>query len=284
MTNNNHEEEIAQEDGFKSARRPKNHPLHDALVGLAVGVSDVACLYPLVCLASRLESGAPLKHALAQGKLYSGAMSALKLLVPYCVVVETVTNALASKSESNNKLLAAPFSSLVVSLGLQPLEKQMTMEQLLQTRQHGMTGIVTYTRAHGLHAIMRGFSMLWLRETCYIAAVTSLNPYLAERHGAVAAFGVGFGAGMISAPFQTLNVLMKSEVHKSQRLVEIWKHEAIGPARLWKGSFPRSTRCGFAGVLWFVAFVSCYVFTFAAQINQKKLRYLSREWVPTSYS
>ncbi len=76
------------------------------------------------------------------------------------------------------------------------------------------------------------------REFIYIAAITAVNPivtkYVAERtqsHGpstsdesvgmlkkhslpALSAFGVGCTAGILSAPCQTMNALMKSEKHR----------------------------------------------------------------------
>lgn len=78
------------------------------------------------------------------------------------------------------------------------------------------------------------------REFIYIAAITAVNPivtkYVAERtqsyrnskqetaaavgllhkhfFPALSAFGVGCTAGVLSAPCQTLNALMKSEKHR----------------------------------------------------------------------
>ena len=70
----------------------------------------------------------------------------------------------------------------------------------------------------------------------YIAAITAVNPivtqYVADhtsagrstadgtvisRHSlpALAAFGVGCSAGLLSAPCQTMNALMKSEAHRA---------------------------------------------------------------------
>jgi len=233
-----------------------------AVVGVLVGVADVLLLYPLVCLASRLESGQTLEHAWRRGALYAGAQSALKLLVPYCILVESVTDAVSAAvshqlllppASPASKLMAAPVSSLVVSLGLQPLEKQVVMEQLLQTTQSGASGILSYAQRRGARGLMKGFGMLWGRETVYIAAVTGLNPLFAGRHGVLAAFAVGFGAGMISAPLQTLNVVMKSEANVSASLMDVVRSERLGVRRLWKGSLPRSLRTGLAGILWYRA-------------------------------
>lgn len=76
------------------------------------------------------------------------------------------------------------------------------------------------------------------REFIYIAAITAVNPIvtkyvserthayrssgrdeaegLLEKHGlpALSAFGVGCTAGVLSAPCQTMNALMKSEKHR----------------------------------------------------------------------
>ena len=140
------------------------------------------------------------------------------------------------------------------------------MEQLLQAgggagRPSHMTlrDLAAYAAAPGgWRALWAGFPALWARETVYIAAVTVLNPLAAARvpQHALAAFAVGFGAGLVSAPLQTLNVVLKDE--RNRGVPRAWAPLLSGdwPAvvhRLFFGAASRSARTGAAGVLWYAA-------------------------------
>jgi hypothetical protein len=128
---------------------------------------------------------------------------------------------------------------------------------------------VCSTGEHGTRALFGGFSPLLAREFIYISAITAVNPIVTSwvggedggsrsgiARGGAAAFGVGCTAGVISAPCQTLNAVMKSEAH---RHISMRKHLhaffadgfAGGVQRLYFGALTRSVRCGGAGVLYF---------------------------------
>jgi hypothetical protein len=247
----------------------------DALVGMAVGCLDVAFLWPFVVIACRREAGAPsVMHAVRQGKLWAGGVGALTMLVPYCVAVEALSN-LAYKESAKlkedsimAKLGAAPLTSLVIAMGLQPIEKKIVMDSLLQTVHSGkgpINDLLLYARTNGLsRLILAGLLPLWARETVYVAAVTILNPMMTTNNmnatvaeKCASAFAIGFSAGMISAPLQTLNVLQKDDRNngKSLKALVFPSKEEGGFSwrRLFFGSGSRSFRTGSAGVLWFLA-------------------------------
>ena len=62
-------------------------------VGACVGLTDVAFVFPLAVLATRRENGQSLRAALARGNLHAGAATAATLLLPYSMVVETLSAA-----------------------------------------------------------------------------------------------------------------------------------------------------------------------------------------------
>jgi hypothetical protein len=81
---------------------------------------------------------------------------------------------------------------------------------------------------------------------------------LLARHSlpALAAFGVGCSAGVLSAPCQTMNALMKSEAHRgvpmSAHISRFFEPGVMqGVHRLYFGALTRSVRCGGAGVLYY---------------------------------
>ena len=270
----------------------------DALTGVSVGLTDIALVYPLAVIATRRENGMSLRAALAARNLHSGGWTAGTLLVPYSVLVESMSQHLnsmhGSGADSDAGRLkmfgAAAATSVVASIGVQPIEKKLTMDQMLESgraraavaaRHGGSTNplltplreIAAYTREAGAAALFGGFTPLLAREFIYIAAITAVNPivtsYVSQRAEssaggagaallpAAAAFGVGCTAGVLSAPCQTMNALMKSEKHRGVRMSEhlrriFGKGARHGVWRLYYGALTRSVRCGGAGVLYYV--------------------------------
>ena len=270
----------------------------DALTGVSVGLTDIALVYPLAVIATRRENGMSLRAALAARNLHSGGWTAGTLLVPYSVLVESMSQHLnsmhGSGADSDAGRLkmfgAAAATSVVASIGVQPIEKKLTMDQMLESgraraavaaRHGGSTNplltplreIAAYTREAGAAALFGGFTPLLAREFIYIAAITAVNPivtsYVSQRADssaggagaallpAAAAFGVGCTAGVLSAPCQTMNALMKSEKHRGVRMSEhlrriFGKGARQGVWRLYYGALTRSVRCGGAGVLYYV--------------------------------
>ncbi|KAH9260868.1 hypothetical protein BASA81_001335 [Batrachochytrium salamandrivorans] len=228
----------------------------DAQVGFLVGSFDVALLWPFV-----REAGSPsLKHSLKQGKLWSGGSGAVMMLVPYSIVVESLNNAMSHPGSQeqqtlSSKLSMAPLTSFIIAAGLQPIEKKLVMDSLLQTERSGkgpVVDLVRYAQKHGMRRLYGGFLPLWARETIYVSATMVLNPWWtttgmgegAAGVNCLKAFALGFSAGMISAPCQTLSVMAKDEVPHREKLTL---------NRLFYGSMTRSIRTGAAGVLWFLA-------------------------------
>lgn len=245
----------------------------DALVGLLVGSMDVALLWPLVVIASRREAGSPsVMHAIRQRNLWAGGLGGLTLLVPYCSAVEALSNMTYNQSSKETswpeKMIKAPFTSFVIALGLQPIEKKIVMDALFQTDHTGrgpIADVVHYAKTKGVRRLITsGLGPLWARETIYVAAVTVLNPMMTTNNPkssmvekCVSAFGIGFCAGMISAPLQTLNVMQKDERNAGRSLNDIFLSKRPGEEfslkRMFYGSATRSLRTGAAGVLWFVS-------------------------------
>jgi len=133
--------------------------------------------------------------------------------------------------------------------------------------------IYQYKKVNSTKALYQGFCLLWAREFIYISTISIINPLVTHQIQSqysfqskrskhiVSIFGVfscGFAAGLVSAPFQTLNVLMKDEVNKGKKITEIFKQDIIQTKsllsnfkRLFFGAATRSCRCGGAGVLYY---------------------------------
>jgi hypothetical protein len=254
--------------------------LDDTFVGFLVGTLDVAFLWPFVVIACRREAGAPsIAYAVKQGKLWSGGTGALTMLVPYCVLVESISNFAynqgkdeqrkAEEDDWRTKLWKAPLTSFIIACGLQPIEKKIVMDSLFQTTRTGKGPVVDlyhYVTQKGVRRLMlSGLLPLWARETIYVASVTILNPHLTTDNPnatlvekCASAFAVGFSAGMISAPIQTLNVLQKDERNAGKSLRSLFltptsSENQLNIKRLFFGSGSRSFRTGAAGVLWFLS-------------------------------
>ena len=272
----------------------------DARTGVCVGLTDIALVYPLAVLATRRENGLSLRNALAQGRLHSGGLTAGTLLVPYSVLVETMSQQLQAMQASSDRdgrqlqmLGAAAATSLIASIGVQPIEKKLVMDQMLESSKvdsvensthrgansltrgnpllQPLKQILAYRREHGTRALYAGFTPLLGREFIYIAAITAVNPtvsswaigngtahddHFALFRGGLAAFSVGCTAGVLSAPCQTLNAMMKTERYRCSSVATIVRGMfaqgwASGFHRLYFGAMTRSVRCGGAGVLYF---------------------------------
>ena len=90
--------------------------------------------------------------------------------------------------------VAAAFgtASIVTYLGLQPIEKKLVMDQLLEEQRHSKSAAQTakrgnpliapireiyqYANTHGIRALYGGATPLLMRELCYITAITIANP------------------------------------------------------------------------------------------------------------
>lgn len=137
-------DDMARSDGSHTSWTPV---LYDAMIenpyrravitGLAVGITDVICVFPLAVLATRRECGDSLRAAIGRGKLWSGGMTAGTLLVPYSVCVESVSTHLDGVSSGQGVgLVAVLGTTAVTTLGVQPIEKKLVMDQMLQTAGH----------------------------------------------------------------------------------------------------------------------------------------------------
>jgi len=185
---------------------------------------------------------------------------------------------------------AAILTAVFVTIfGMQPIEKKLVMDQMLQ--REPQTGsvqkrpsllrlltapgrdIAAYVRTNGMRALYAGTIPLILRECLYITAVTVASPVVTQRvsdynHDASAslrmaastagAFTVGAAAGMASAPFQTVSAMMKSEENKGRKMDSILRQifkKGLGQGlhRLWFGAATRSVRTGCASILYFQA-------------------------------
>ncbi|GBG26383.1 Hypothetical Protein FCC1311_026042 [Hondaea fermentalgiana] len=249
----------------------------DVAVGAMVGVTDICFVYPLAVLACRREAGMSMRQSLRAGNYWSGA-STQSILIPYSILVEAGTKAMNRQLGQGPPLLGPLAISAIVGVSLQPVEKMLTIQQLLQTQNtsaqsaqassNPLKAMRAYQQAHGMRALYKGLSCVVLREFIYIASITVVNPY-AVRYSeqltsnssfsraaeTMAAFSVGFTAGMVSAPVQTVNAMMKDERNRSSGLADIVRRDLsqgfVGNVRrLYFGSFIRSLRCGGAGVLY----------------------------------
>ena len=289
--------------------------LRHALTGGAVGLMDIAFVYPLAVLATRRECGLALRAALEQRRFWSGGATAGTLLVPYSMAVEGVSHAV----QLDNPWAAALVTTCVTAPAFQVIEKKLVMDQMLQAELGGGGGgrggassgssgsswqgglrrvlapmtapvrqIRAYARAHGAATLFDGFAPFFARELVYIAAIVVVNPLVtgaaAARFGSdggpggggargaavASAFGVGWAAGWITAPFQTLSALQKHDVNRG---VSVPQHvrsmfypaagstaSAAGELNAWQGmrrlffgAGIRSIRTGCAGVLYFQA-------------------------------
>jgi len=187
----------------------------------------------------------------------------------------------------SSPFVAPLLMSVGVSAALQPFEKKLVMDQLLQIPAHkaaSETGIKSfveplrainaYQKTHGMRALYKGYVPLAAREFIYIASITVVNPYIVQccdhlwgsrantgtanlLPGIVASFSVGFTAGMCSAPFQTVNAMMKDERNATRSLPELLNKDIFSKGlsgslhRLFYGAGTRSLRTGGAGLLYF---------------------------------
>ncbi|KAJ1492229.1 hypothetical protein T484DRAFT_2992349 [Baffinella frigidus] len=194
--------------------------------GACVGITDIAAVYPLAVLATRRENGMTLAAAVRARSFWAGGYTAGTLLVPYSMAVESLSNEMRRKAVSiggfheddvmGHFAAASGTSVLVTFLGLQPIEKKMTMDQMLESsaQKNGaarrgnpflqpLVEISAYTKVHGVRALYAGAIPLLLRELCYISSITVANPiatkYLERTsggggsivQGTAAAFSVG---------------------------------------------------------------------------------------------
>ena len=160
----------------------------DSATGVCVGLTDIALVYPLAVIATRRENGMSLRAALAARNLHSGGWTAGTLMVPYSVLVESMSQYLNSMNDSSSgsgsqleMFAAAAATSVVASIGVQPIEKKLTMDQMLESKaaqkavaaKHtGSTNplltplreIAAYTQAEGVAALFGGFAPLLARE------------------------------------------------------------------------------------------------------------------------
>ena len=287
---------------YRKLERDRNRMEH-AATGAAVGLMDVAFIYPLAVLATRRECGLSVRSAIAQRHFWSGGLTAGTLLVPYSMAVEGVSHAV----QFPNPWVAALTTTMVTAPAFQVIEKKLVMDQMLQdvvTAGGTDTGkltaasshrsgplaalaapakqIAAYARLHGTKHLFDGFVPFFGRELTYIAAIVVVNPMVtgaisarwadASSAGVTAtagAFGVGWAAGWITAPFQTLSAMMKHDKNRGVNALAHLRnmfyptpridtaqprlHLLQGLRRLFFGAGIRSIRTGGAGILYFQA-------------------------------
>ena len=196
----------------------------------STGLTDIAMVYPLAVLATRREAGITMVAALKQGRFWAGGWTAGSLLIPYSICVEGGSNAIRravcsatgieERSWQGDVAAAVGTASIVTYLGLQPIEKKLVMDQLLEEQGRAATGarrnpllapvkeIYQYAHTHGIRALYGGAVPLLLRELCYITAITIANPLVTSSiekraggaggaaWGLLGSFSVGCTAGL----------------------------------------------------------------------------------------
>ena len=169
--------------------------------------------------------------ALKQGRFWAGGWTAASLFIPYAICVEGGSNAIRravcsttdidESSWQGNVAAAVGTASIVTYLGLQPIEKKLVMDQLLQDPGAGVAAgarrnpllapvqeIYQYAHAHGVRALYGGAVPLLMRELFYITAITIANPLVTSSiekraggamgtaWGLLGSFSVGCTAGL----------------------------------------------------------------------------------------
>lgn len=255
--------------------------MEDVLVGMSVGICDVLFVYPMAVVASRREAGKTFRQSLRMGKFYSGAWTAGTLLIPYSVSVEAMTKRIQSYecfagNEFAKAFLPPSITAGLVSFVLQPIEKKLTMDQLLQSGGYASTTrnsllapvqeIGNYVNKNGLRALYGGYVPLAMRELIYIGSVAVMNPLIISPTqdlptGMGQSFALGYISGMLSAPFQTINVICKDETNRGIGVVKVFHEQIVQHEnrrldgmvkRLFYGAMTRSVRTGSASVLYYV--------------------------------
>jgi hypothetical protein len=204
------------------------------------GLTDIAMVYPLAVLATRREAGITMAAALKQGRFWAGGWTAGSLLIPYSICVEGGSNAIRravcsatgieERSWQGDVAAAVGTASIVTYLGLQPIEKKLVMDQLLEDQGRAATGarrnpllapvkeIYQYAHTHGIRALYGGAVPLLLRELCYITAITIANPLVTSsiekraRGAGGTAFGLGgsFSVGCTAGLFRMLCACLRA--------------------------------------------------------------------------
>ena len=202
---------------------PSWHAWHRADGRCAVtGLTDIALVYPLAVLATRREAGITMAAALKQGRFWAGGWTAASLFIPYAICVEGGSNAIRrtvcsttgidESSWQGNVAAAVGTASIVTYLGLQPIEKKLVMDQLLQEPGAGVAAgsrrnpllapvqeIYQYAHAHGIRGLYGGAVPLLLRELFYITAITVANPLVTSSIEKRTGGAVGTGWGLLGS-------------------------------------------------------------------------------------
>jgi hypothetical protein len=249
----------------------ENPNLSSILTGVCVGLSDIALFYPLAVLATRRECGLSMVEAIAQRNFWSGGWTCGTMLVPYAALVEGGSNYLKVTLQSD--LAAAAITTSFASLGMQIIEKKLTMDQMLE-RQPVKTSspllrpfleIQQYVRINGVSPLFAGTFPLMCREGMYISSITIVSPLLTVEMkrrfegwwvGPATAVGIGLGVGFLTAPFQTVSAMLKYDHNKGMTTTSLLRKmfaNGIMPGidRLWYGAATRSVRIGGAGLLYY---------------------------------
>ena len=106
-------------------------PWRGPTIGLCVGLTDVVFVFPLAVLATRRENGQTLRGAIARGRLHAGAATAATLLLPYSILVESLSaaardalRARAGLDAASAAFAGAALTGAVAALGTQPIVKK----------------------------------------------------------------------------------------------------------------------------------------------------------------
>eukprot|EP00937_MAST-01D_sp_MAST-1D-sp2_P006559 g6559.t1 len=238
-----------------------------------------------------------LRTALARGHWWSGGATAGTLLVPYSAAIEGLSHTL----DQSAPFRAALVTACVTSPAFQVIEKKMVMDQMLQQKHPARAPragacagpgrarsalllgpareIAAYARRRGALALFDGFAPFFVRELLYITGLVVVNPRVTAAlrardgggggSGTAAAVGgaflVGWSAGLLTAPFQTLSAMMKYDHNRGVSALGHLRgmflpaaargelRVVAGLRRLYFGAGIRSIRTGCASVLYFTA-------------------------------
>ena len=197
------------------------------------------------------------------------------------MLVETLSSSLrdvakGSLGSQSAAAAAAVVTGIVAAVGTQPIEKKLVMDAMLQPMSSrpnpGIFGplrnILSYQQQYGVRALwMSGLGPLLAREVTYVLSITAVGPWVSNYvmgsdhsqvlAGALSSFLVGLGAGIISAPCQTLNAMCKSERNRGVTAWTLFRRDIqplgfqAGVHRLFFGATTRALRCGAATTLYF---------------------------------
>eukprot|EP00808_Paulinella_micropora_P027295 g52305.t1 len=172
------------------------------------------------------------------GQFHSGALTAGTLLLPYSMLVETLTSTIRESVQTENMggteaaMMAAVITGIVAAVGTQPIEKKLVLDACLEKVAGAKPAVAPTSpnwslssqisepfRAIRNYQQLNGWKALWLaglapllgREVTYVMSTTAIGPYVSKNimdrghgtlYGLAGCFTIGAAAGIFSAPFQ----------------------------------------------------------------------------------